>query len=255
MPIFTRADLPTLRADRLLRIGLQLFPDNPPSDDYLMEKLLAAEVGLEQQLRTTFSPREVLPTGAAQSEFDAALLAAGQPAIEEPGYDYDPQLFQGEGWGLMQLRHKPILAVHSIVLAYPNVDARLFEIPQSWIRPEKKYGRLNIVPSTDAAVNLPANAYILSALAGGRIIPFMVKVRYRVGFADLRTERPDIVDAIKRLAVLSILDDQYFPQSGSTSVDGLSQSFSLDVGKHRELLDTKIAAIESGLSGIRFIGL
>ncbi len=254
MTIFTTADLPALKADRLLQVAAQLFPGFDPSDDYIFEKLTAAEIGLQQQLRTQFSPAEVLPTGADQSEFDA-FAAAGVTVIEEPGYDYDPNLFQGEAWGLLELRNKPILAVHSIIFAYPNVDATLFTVPAAWIRPEKKYGRINIVPSTDTDINLPANAYILSALGGGRLIPFMLQVRYQVGFANIRVERPDIVDVIKRLCILSILDDQYFPQSGSTSLDGLSQSISMDTGKFREQLDKKISTIASTLQGIRFMGL
>ena len=254
MPIFTTNDLPALKADRLLRIAAQLFPDNIPSDSYIMEKLLVAETDLEQRFRTVFAPREVLPSGASDAEF-AAIAATGVPALEEPGVDYDPRLFSGEAWGLIELRHKPILSIHSISFAYPNVTDTLYTIPLSWLRPEKKYGRVNIVPGTDQALTLPANAYIITALGGGRTIPFMIQARYQAGFANIRVERPDIVDAIKRLCVLSILDDQIFPQSGSTSLDGLSQSLSLDVGKHRELLDRKLDVIGESLSGIRFMAM
>ena len=57
------------------------------------------------------------------------------------------------------------------------------------------------------------------------------------------------------VAILGILDDQYFPQSSSTSVDGLSQSFSMDVSKFRETVDAKIETIRSSLQGIRLVFL
>lgn len=251
MSIFTSADIPSLKADRLLHVAAQLFPGNIPSDGYIFDKLRIAESGLEQELRVAFGPREVLPTGATPEEFEAA----GPGCIEEPGYDYDPEMFSGEAWGFMQLRHKPLLAVHSIRFAYPSVGSVLYTIPPSWIRLEKKYGRLNIVPDSSAAFAFPASSFLLSMLGGGRTIPFMVQVRYRVGFRDLKAERPDIVDVIKRLAILGILDDQYFPTSSSTSVDGLSQSLSMDVAKLRETVDKKISTIRQSLEGIRFVAL
>jgi len=245
-------DVPALRADRLMQVAATYFPGVTLSDDYIWEMLTAAETSLEQQTRTLFGAREVLPSGADPSEFAAyAALSPPQLTYEEPGYDYEPGLFQGETWGVIELRHKPLIAVHSIIFAYPSVDNDFFSVPLPWIRVDKKYGRINLVPATDTSINLPMNAYIMQVLGGGRTIPLMLQVRYRAGFENIKVDRPDIVAIIKRAAVLSIIDDGFLPQSGSISADGLSQSMSLDTSKHRDMLDAQIAKISSTLNGIR----
>ncbi|HEY0205761.1 MAG TPA: hypothetical protein VGC15_16580 [Acetobacteraceae bacterium] len=254
MSLFTIADVATLKADRLLRVAESMFPDAMPSDDYILFKLQAEEANLEQRTRTCFGVREILPSGANDAE-RAALEATGAVILDEPGYDYDPGLFMANTWGLIALRHKPILDVHSIVMAYPSADSVLFTIPKSWVRPEKKYGRLNLVPASDTAINFPANAYIMSTLGGGRVIPLMLQVRYSVGMPNLRTERPDILDLIFKMTVYSILEDQYLPASGSDSLDGLSQSLSFDASKYKDLLDARIEKVSQSLNGIRFMVL
>ena len=248
MSIFTVADVALLKQDRLLRVANNLFPDLMPSDDYLLFKLRAEESAIEARFRTSFSEREVILTDSDRSMFPAGTLF-----IEEPGYDYDPQLFRGEAWGLICLRHTPVIAIHSIRFAYPRLTDTLYQVPNSWIRYERKTGRVNLVPSTETVMDFPANAFILSALSGGRTIPFMIQTAYRVGMPNLRIERPDIVDAILKSTVLSIIDDQYLPASGSDSIDGLSQSMSFDFSKHREALDAKLDRIASSLNGIDLV--
>ena len=43
----------------------------------------------------------------------------------------------------------------------------------------------------------------------------------------------------------------YFPTSGSSSVDGLSQSLSVDTDKYRDLVDKRIETLSQSLQGIR----
>ena len=90
-------------------------------------------------------------------------------------------------------------------------------------------------------------------LAGGRSIPFMVEIRYKVGLPNIRVTHPQIVDVIYKQTVLSILDDQYFPTSGSESLDGLSQSLSMDVSKLRMSVDKRIQLLRESLNGIMLV--
>lgn len=248
MSIFTLADVALLKQDRLLRVANNLFPDLMPSDEFLLFKMQAEEASLEARFRTSFGEREVILTDSDRTSFPVGTLF-----IEEPGYDYDPQLFRGEAWGLICLHHTPVVAIHSIRFAYPRLTDTLYQVPTSWIRYERKTGQINLVPSTETVVDFPANAFILSALSGGRTIPFMIQIAYRVGMPNIRTERPDIIDAILKCTVLSIIDDQYLPASGSDSIDGLSQSMSFDFSKHREMLDARLDRIASSLSGIDLV--
>ncbi|WP_431860143.1 hypothetical protein [Azospirillum sp.] len=266
MSLFTKdTAVPDLRNDRLMRLGKGMRPDAAVSDDYLWGKLLAAEKLIERQLRVFLTPREIVPLGASwvtvpagtpQAEIDALTASGkevftdGTEVLEEPGYDYDPDLWRGNTWGLIELRQKPIIKVHSITFAYPSPSSKLFSIPTEWIRPDKKYGRISLVP-VQGAVTLPMNTYLLSTLGGGRLVPLMLQVRYSAGLTNVEVEHPDIADVIKKAAVLSVVDDKYLPQSASASVDGLSQSLSWDAEKYRDAIDKKVATIRDSLQGIR----
>jgi hypothetical protein len=55
------------------------------------------------------------------------------------------------------------------------------------------------------------------------------------------------------MASLSILEEQYIPQSGSVSADGLSQSVSLDMDKYSEMIETRIERLRQSINGVRMI--
>ena len=86
--------LSSLRQDRLLHVIETYCPGGTFSDDYLWAKLRAAEADAERRLRVFFGPVEIIPQGS--DEDTAALDAANVRWIEEPGYDFDPELFRGE---------------------------------------------------------------------------------------------------------------------------------------------------------------
>ena len=245
------AAIASLRRDRLIAAARTYLPGVTLEDDYLLEKLVAAEASVQRQLRVFLSPREMLPFGADPSE--ATILQAAGNAVEyEPGYDYDPQMFIGNRWGLIELRQKPLIEVHSITFDYPAPNNTLFTIPNDWIRPDNKYGRVNLLP-IDTAIALPLNAFILSALGGGRTVPLMLQVRYRAGIANCAVDFPDILDVVKKEAVLSVIEDAFAPPSSSTSVDGLSDSISADMDRYRKLIDQRIERLRQSLHGPRMM--
>lgn len=239
----------TLRRDRLLTVAQSYAPDALFSDEYLAEKLLAAERDVERRLRTFLTPRQMYPQGTTADEL-AALVAAGLPTVEEPGYDYDPGLFSGDTWGLIETRQRPIIAVQFIRFSYPSLSSRIWTVPPDWIRLDKKYGKINLVPAQTLGA-LPLSSYLMQALGGGRNVPFMLQVGYTAGLSNAAADYPDLLDLIKRWAVLSILDDQFLPASASTSADGLSQSLSWDAEKQRDALGQRLDALRQSMQGIR----
>lgn len=252
MSLFEKATaVADLRADRLTQLAAQQRPAQATSDDYLWGKLRAAEADAERHLRVYLTPTEIVPMGTPQSELDA-LEAAGARVVEEPGYDYDPDLFRGNSWGLIELRQKPIIKVHSIVFNYPEITSRIWTVPNDWIRPDKKYGRINLVP-TNAVMTVPLQSYVLSALGGGRSVPLMMQVRYTAGLANVERDYPDLLDLVKKMAVLAVVDDKLMPQSGSVSADGLSQSISFDADKYRDAIDKKLDTLRQAIHGIRLM--
>lgn len=241
----------SLRRDQLLGPSQTWMAGVEISDEFLVDKLRGAERAIERRLRIFLTPTEVLPFGALQSERDA-LDDAGARWVEEPGYDHSPAMLGGDTWGRLELRHTPVIAVHSVRFAYPDPTATVFEVPPSWLRIDRKYGVVEFVP-TQAAGLLGFSSVVLTAMHAGRRVPLAMQVRYRVGLDDVPRKHPDLLNIIKRQAVLDVLDDQLLPSSGSSSVDGLSQSLSWDSSGHQEALDAKIEAVKTSLQGIRLM--
>lgn len=237
-----------LRAGAFLMAAQNALPGVTVSDDYLYGKLLAAEKEVSRLLKVYLVPTVIIPDDAPQAEVDA--LEAGQVNYAQEGaYDYDPDFFHGDRWGFIVTQSRPIISVASIQFAYPQPNTVVFTVPTDWIRLNKKYGQIQLVPAS-SAFTAPLSAFLLQAMGGGRTIPFMVRVRYTAGLKNAATEWPDVVDVIKRKAMLKIVMDAFVPQSGSISADGLSQSMSLDFTKYGEAIDDTLFGPKGQNSGL-----
>lgn len=221
--------------------------DYDDDDDEIWSLLMAAEKDASRQLRVFFTPTEVFPPNPSQADIDAL---AGKPWVEDAAYDYDPEFFQGESWGFISTRHKPVSAVSSISFRYPSPTAQVFSIPSEWIRVDKKYGHIRLVPAASAFA-APLSAFVMQALGGGRTIPSMLHVRYTAGLTNAADEYPDLVDLVKKMAVLRVLQGAFPAQSGSISGDGLSQSLSVDMDKWQSIVDHGLAEMRDALHGVR----
>jgi hypothetical protein len=243
----------SLRRDRLMTMLNTYLPAGTViDDDYLLQKLVAAQSYLAHRLRVPLVPTEMLPNTVDPSE-TAALDVAHTPYALEPAYDYDPAMFIGNTWGRMETRQRPIIDVHSMKFVYPTPTSTLFEIPRPWIRVDKKFGVINLLP-IQTSMMLPLNAFILSALGGGRTVPAFIQIRYSAGLTNVSRDYPEILDLILKQTALGIAEDLYLPssRSESTSADGLSQSTSIGfkIDDYTKLVDEKLSSIKSSLFGI-----
>lgn len=218
--------LESLRAQMAAMAGISL---SALTDAYLWRLIHAAEADLQRRLRVYLQPTVILPNDAPNNEVQA-LIDAGTPYALESPYDYDPSIYMGDAWGFMQLRQKPVVSLQSMQFAYPTPGNVVYDVPNEWIRIDKKYAQLHLVPTGMTSL-APLSGYMLSAIAGGRNVPMMVRVRYTAGLTDASTLWPDLLDVARRLAVFKTLQGQFLPQSGSISADGLSQSSSIDLDK------------------------
>jgi len=234
-----------LRADRLMLASSNFFSGDTVTDDYLWQKVLAAESEIAHTLRVPLAPTQFFPYPPTDEQL--AALPAGMPYAVDPPYDYGPEFFQGDSWGYLATRQKPVQTIQLMKFAYPDPASLVFEIPQDWIRLDQKYGVVRLVPST-YAVAVPLSSFIMQAISAGRTIPFMLEVQYIAGIADARKEYPELLDIIKKLAVLKAIEDAFPAQSGSISADGLSQSISVDMSKYRETIDVTLNG-ERGTNG------
>lgn len=238
-----------LSSQRLLRIAQQCSPGTTLDPAYLLAKLRAAEASVARALRIAIEPVEMLPDGGTAAERDA-FDAAETKWAEEPANDMTHGFFRGDSWGFIELRERPLIGVHSIRFVYPAPFNTIWEVPAGWIRVDKKYAHVRLVPGSQAFVP-PLFSWAMQTVTGGRTIPHMIHVRYRAGLADA-TDYPDLLDVIYGTAVLGIIDDQFLPQSGSASVDGISETLSFEASKHQERLDRKLDLLRKDLYGLVF---
>lgn len=220
MSLFTLADVASFRNDRLASVKTTYFPDAVWSDAYLLQQLQAAESDISRRLKVKLEPTAVFPYPPSEEEI-AAL--DGKPYLDEPGYDYDPEFFRAERWGYIITRQRPIISVEEVRLAYPSPSQTVYKIPDDWLRLDRKYGQIRMVPASSAFV-APLGAFIMQALGGGHTIPSMIQLKYTAGLEDAKTKWPDLIDVIMRAAVLKMIKGGFFPGSESISSDGLTQS-------------------------------
>lgn len=233
-----------LRQDRLAIAMAGIMPNISLSDDYLWNKIRAAESALAHELRVPFVPTRFFPSSPTQAQIDAL---DGQAWEIESAPDYEAQMFEGDRWGYIVTRQKPLISVHQMRFVYPTQDSGYFDIPLNWLSLDKKYGHIRIVPTANAVLTGLAG-FVMMNMAGGRTIPSMVRVEYDAGLTDVETNWPELLDCIKKKAILSLITEAYLPQSGSISADGLSESVSVDMDKYGKSIDTIING-EDGSNG------
>lgn len=223
-----------LRRDRLMMLARSVLPGAEVSDDYLWDKLRAAESEMAHELRVPLAPTAFFPSDPTPEQI-AALN--GKPWGIDPGYDYHPSDFQfNDKWGMIKLRNKPLQSVSRIRFAYPGGPTAHYDLPLDWLRVDKKYGMVQFVPSSTAFA-APLNAFVMQAIGNGRIIPLAIQISYVAGLDNVAANYPELLDAVMKKAAIKILEDAFLPQSGSISADGLSQSMSVDMDKYHDSVD------------------
>lgn len=222
-----------LRGDRLMAAAAGGMAGPVPSDDYVWEKIRSAESDIAHTLRVPLVATQFYPEKPSADEI-AAL--AGKPWDIDPGYDLGPENNAGDRWGMIATRNKPLLDIQRYRFAYPAVKGMQYDVPLDWLRPDKKYGHINVVPAS-FSMSVPLSTIVMQALSAGRTVPLMLQITYTAGLENASRDYPELLDAIKKHAVVKMIEDSFRPQSGSISADGLSQSVSVDMDKYRDTID------------------
>jgi hypothetical protein len=235
-----------MREDRLMAAAAGVFQNIKVSDDYIWDKIRAAESEISHTLRVPLVPTRFFPLNPTQAQIDEL---EGMAYGVDPAYDYTPDMFHFEKWGYFVTRQRPIISVERLRFAYPSQDTGFFDVPNDWIRIDAKYGHVRLVPSSPA-IFTTMNAFIMTALAGSRSIPFMLQLTYTAGLSDVENKYPELLDVIKKKAVMKVIADAYLPQSGSISADGLTQSISVDMAKYEETIEHVLNGPEGSNGGL-----
>lgn len=235
-----------IRRDNLMLLAGSIMPDVSLSDDYIWKKLIAAESIVAGMLRVKLQPTKFFPRDPTPEQI--AELNGKPWAIDAP-YDYDPQNWMGDRWGFTALRQRPVQSIQSVKFVYPSPAATVLNMPLEWVRVDKKYGHMQFVP-TNAPFLSPIGGMVMQQMAGGRSLPFAIEVEYVAGIADAAATYPEMVEAVIKMAMIKVVEDNFMPQSGSISADGLSQSMSVDVSKYHDAFDTIMNGTDGANGGL-----
>src|ERR1035437_9121706 len=166
------AAVANLRVDRLILAASTIMPNVSMSTSYLYGKLLAAEADASRRLRVKFQPTAFFPT----TPTDAQILAlAGMPWEEDPAYDFDPAMFQGDNWSFIAARNKPLISVTSLIYSYPSENDFIYPIPLEWVRMDKKYGQIRLIPTSNISLAM-LGGFMLQLVGAGRVIPHILNL-------------------------------------------------------------------------------
>lgn len=144
--------------------------------------------------------------------------------------EYDYRYEEYSSWGLLHLRHKPIIS-NPVVSLRLNKETTYVTIPDSWIRTEKHTGQLQIVPTTGSLgeFNFGNLSYLPRVLLFNSDWPCFFRVTYVAGFE--RDQMPAIISQLigllAALQALNVAGDLVLGAGiaqSSISMDGLSQS-------------------------------
>jgi hypothetical protein len=236
-------------SDRLTVAAAAFAPGIAFTEAQILAKIQAAETDIARRLRIYLVPTMVFPSG---TDPDVIETQRGDlPYAVEPAYDMTPQTFSAGRWGFLPLRSRPVSAVHDVTLAYPGPAATVWRIPTEWVRLDPHYGHIQFVPTGAMALAGPLSGYLMSAMMNTYSIPQMIRVRYTSGLVDAENDYPDLVDLIKKAAVLRLIQDFFLPSSGSISADGLSQSVSVDMGSYKDQIADGVKHLSEAIHGIR----
>jgi hypothetical protein len=235
-----------MRTDRLYAAMQSLLPDLKVSDDYIWQKVLAAESEVAHTLRVRLQPTAFFPVAPSPEQVEAL---DGMPWDVDTSYDYDPSMYTGECWGMFVTHNRPVAEVRSMQLVYPGAGGLVFDVPAEWLQVFKKYGQVQLVPTFGSSFG-SLSPYMMQVVSSSRIVPNMVRMVYVAGLENPARDYPELVDAVKKKAVLKVLADAFLPQSGSISADGLSQSVSVDMSKYEDSVDVILNGPAGGNGGL-----
>jgi hypothetical protein len=154
--------------------------------------------------------------------------------VEESAYDYD--IAKYKQWGFMQLKERHVQKINGLKMVLPNGNVIMdFMTRPEWIKLYKDAGQLHIVPYAGdptlfALLGGSSSGFPFATGSLNAQLPQMFYVDYEAGFPlyEIPDEIRNIIAKMASIDVLGIAGDAVLAgvASLSTSIDGLSESFS-----------------------------
>ena len=169
-------------------------PPTPVSPTQLLAFIRQAEDWVEQESGILLSKAWI----ASPPVPPDALLATGvlitSPAVSgqvqgvdydiyDAGYDFFYRRYLMEGWGIQQLRYRPLKNVYYMSFIYPLLS-EFFRVPPSWIVQDQDAALLRIVPAANVQM-LPLFAMQLAFMGFAQSLPQAMWMQYVAGLDSL----------------------------------------------------------------------
>lgn len=174
------------------------------------------------------------PTVIVSNPEERGLVEGVDYEKEEAPYDYSARDYSN--WGFLQLRERPVQKLNGLKLVLPNGQIIVdFMTRPEWVKLYKDSGQLHIVPyaGDPTLFVMLGGSQSGYPFVTGQInanLPQMWYVDYVAGYAQNRIPEDirNVVAKIASIDVLGIAGDAVLAgvASLSTSIDGLSESFS-----------------------------
>ena len=174
------------------------------------------------------NPQEIAATGTAVTTASGQVQGIDYDVLDI-GYDFFYRRFLAQGWGITQMRYRPLLSVVNMSFIYPLLS-EFFVIPLSWVVEDRDAAMVRLVPSANTQM-LPLFAMQLAFMGFAESLPQAMWFQYLAGLTpvDYATRfqfvYPLVLSAASLIALRTI---QGSINAGAVkrqiSVDGLSQS-------------------------------
>lgn len=209
------------------------------TDAQLLDFIRQAEDWVEQNSGITLcetwiaspvvGPTQIRSTGIVTKSGGGQIQGIDYDLIDV-GYDFFYRRFIMQGWGIQQMRYRPLRDVYYLSFIYPLLS-EFFQIPAippvSWIVEDHDYGMIRIVPSANVQM-LPLFAMQLSFMGFAQSLPQAMYFQYTAGLTqvDYATRyRFMYTLVLSQAAVIALMVAQGSINFGAnklaTSVDGL----------------------------------
>ena len=221
-PIVTPSDI-----RRRWCFGLPLNKEDGATmpDDDIQSFIDAATLEVQRKLGIYLRPTRIRANPGRRG-----LVLGTDYDVEEPPYDYRPEQFRN--FGFLQLRQYPCISFERMALVLPNGQT-IIDYPKEWVKFYPKVGQVQVVPMSGTPTvmqlaSMGSAGFALMNSSWGRNMPQIVEIDYTAGLASVPADLAAVVAKIASIDVLGIAGDAILAgiASQSTSVDGLSESFS-----------------------------
>lgn len=174
---------------------IQGNPPVPLSDIQLLDILRQAEDWVETTSGIMLTPTWIAspPAVSAQEVQATGMTITSSPEFGQIqgvdydyldiGYDFKYRNYLFEGWGILQLRWKPLIDVEYLSYIYPLLS-QFFKIPLSWVVEDHDYGMIRLVPAANVQM-LPLFAMQLAFMGFATSLPQAIWLQYLAGLTPV----------------------------------------------------------------------